>query len=223
MSAQASGEPMHMRRLSCLLCGCLLAHAGWLPGCAQPHSAPPVSSADASPAWFRGDEGPEESNIIRVNKFFSAEPWLTFSGDGTKQIDGLRFAVYLEGPRQRKGVFGTGTLVVTMFRLDRDPTGREIATQVYEWELPRDKAYQWRSKKATALGWGYGLRLQWGPEVEVAGRQIAIVVKYIREDGRIVYSSRKVLKVPSGKEQAITAASLAAPKPAAAPRKARRP
>lgn len=141
-------------------------------------------------------EGPIESNIVRVNKFFSQTPWLSFDSDGSKNVDGVSFTVYLEGPNEPKGVFGTGTIVINMYRLDIDPTGRETAVPVHEWVLPSDQAYPWRAKNRTALGWGYGLRLQWPREVKVSGKQIAIVVKYVREDGRTISSSRQVLKVP---------------------------
>lgn len=143
------------------------------------------------------ESGPVESNIVRVNKFFSQTPWLSFAGDGSNRVNGVRITVYLEGANEPKGVFGTGTLVVGMYRLDVDPaTGRERSTLAYEWELPPERAYVWRAKEETALGWGYGLRLQWPDDLDVGGRQVAFVVKYLREDGRIISSSRQVLKVP---------------------------
>ena len=142
------------------------------------------------------DSAPVESNIVRVNKFFSQTPWLSFKNDGSKKVDGVSFSLYLEGPSAPKGVFGTGTIAVAMYRLDTDPLGKEVATQVKEWVMTADEAYAWRSKKQTALGWGYGIRLNWGNEVDVAGKQIAIVAKYLREDGRVISSSRQVLKVP---------------------------
>jgi hypothetical protein len=148
----------------------------------------------------KNDESPIESNIVHVNKFFSSNPWLSFDSDGTSKVDGVRFAVYLEGPTSPHGVFGTGRMVVTMYQLDCDPTGKESAKQLYEWDLPPEKAYPWRAKTRTALGWGYGLRLQWDRNIDIAGKQIAFLVKYIREDGKTITSSRQVLKGPGGPE-----------------------
>ncbi len=174
----------------------VLASAGLCAaGCNQP----------VNPAWEKaisgkGQHEPEpeiESNIVRVNKFFSQTPWLSFTGDGSKKVDGVSFSVYLEGPSAPKGVFGTGTIAVIMYRLNTDPNGRETATQVYEWVLRPEESYLWRAKAKTALGWGYGLRLQWPEDLDVDGRRVAFVVKYIREDGRVVNSSRQVIKVPS--------------------------
>ncbi len=141
--------------------------------------------------------GPEPvSNIVSVNKFFSAVPWLIFDDPSSGRVDGFKCTVYLEGYDSPKGVFGTGTIVVTMYRIENDPLGREFTTQVHEWELPPHKAFPWRAKKATMIGWGYGLRLHWGKDLDVMGRRIAIVIKYIRDDGRVLSSSRTVLRVP---------------------------
>lgn len=137
-----------------------------------------------------------DPNIIAVRKFFSAAPWLIFDSDGTGKIDGVKISVYLEGAQEPKGVFGNGTLVVEMYRLDLDPTGRENATLVYKWEMSSDEAYPWRRKKETGMGWGYGLCLQWPKKLDVGGRQVAFLVKYVRDDGRVVSASRQVLKVP---------------------------
>jgi hypothetical protein len=157
-------------------------------------------SSDGSASPWRSDsragDPVAESNIIRVSKFFSADPWLSFANDGSGKIDGLRITVYLEGPNAPKGVFGDGTIIVEMYRLDYDKHGRETASPVYKWEMPPDKAYPWRAKKATGMGWGYGLRLQWPAELDVQGRQVAFVVRYVRKDGRMVNSSRQVVKVP---------------------------
>jgi hypothetical protein len=161
-----------------------------------------ASCANTSSSWNQSgakDKTPDaapQSNVVRVTKFFSQNPWLSFTSDGSAKVDGVGFAVYLEGAEGPHGVFGTGSIVVTMYRLDVDPLGREIATPVHEWTLPPDKAYPWRAKRATALGWGYGMRLQWPDSVNVSGRQVAFIVKYVREDGREISSSRQVLKVP---------------------------
>ena len=143
-------------------------------------------------------EPPPESNIVRVNKFFSQTPWLSFKNDGSGTVDGVSFTVYLESASQPKGVFGTGSMVVLMYRLNHDPLGREVITPVYQWELPPDKAYPWRSKKSSAMGWGYGMRLRWPENLDVGGKPVVFIVKYIREDGREISSSRQVLKVPVG-------------------------
>jgi|GEM_PF-1474182 len=174
------------RRIAIISMACLTA------GCA---SGTGWQSAQTGPAAKM--PGPEPvSNIVSVNKFFSAVPWLIFDDPSSGRIDGFKCTVYLEGHDSPKGVFGTGTIVVSMYRLDNDPLGREVPTQVHEWELPPDKAYPWRAKKPTMIGWGYGLRLGWGKDLDLMGKRIAILIKYIRDDGRVISSSRTVLRVP---------------------------
>lgn len=173
-----------LKHVACLL---LL----WAVGCMG------QSGADWREAWGQPRRNPQvSSNIVRVNKFFSVDPWLSFSADGSGKIEGVRFSVYLEDAKVPKGVFGTGTLLVEMYRIDRDPNGREKTAKIFEWELPPDKAYPWRAKRETMMGWGYGLRLQWDPALDIEGQLVAFVVRYVHEDGRVCSSSRQVLKIP---------------------------
>lgn len=169
-----------------ILCGCL--------GCVQQKDGTWVP-------WDQREQSPApsliSSNIVAVNKFFSNVPWLIFDNDGTGRVDGVKITVYLQPAGGVKGVFGTGTLVVEMYRIDRGPDGREIPTLVQDWNLPPVATYPWRSKKAFAMGWGYGLRLRWDKHVDVAGRKVVFLIKYVREDGRVISSSRQVLRVPA--------------------------
>lgn len=138
-----------------------------------------------------------QSNVVRVTKFFEEFPWLSFSGGESGRIDGFKCALYLSTPDSKgKGVFGTGTVVVEMYRLDDVPGGGEQAKLVQTWELTPEKLYAYQSKRPTLLGWGYGLRLKWDDHVDVRGRKVAILIKYIREDGRVVHASRQVRRVP---------------------------
>ncbi|QDV91635.1 hypothetical protein RAS2_27390 [Phycisphaerae bacterium RAS2] len=175
-----------------------------LPGCMQP--VEPGVTTTFSAAKSNGDdrEPPVETNIVRVTKFFSAEPWLTFSNDGTSRVNGFKCSVFLEGPGKPRGVFGSGTIIVCLYRVDRDGAGREVAVPLQEWEMPPDKAYPWRCKDRTLLGWGYGLRMQWRDDLDLEGRQIAVVVKYARDDGKVLSSTRQMLKVPRNGTQMLT-------------------
>ena len=159
----------------------------------------PGGTAWASKPSKPGAELPSSapvSGILRVNKFFPVVPWLIFDNQGSGKIDGFKCAVYLEGPQSAKGVFGTGTFVITLSHIGRDGSGNEIATPVHEWELPPEKAFYYQAREPTMLGWGYGFRLNWGDDVDVSGKKIAIVIKYIRDDGQVISASRQVLRVP---------------------------
>lgn len=139
-----------------------------------------------------------ETNIIRVNKIVNSAPWLSFDPDGTRRVDGIRITVYLEAANRPKGVFGDGTITVQMYRLEKDKLGQEAATLAQEWVLPPEKAYQWRATEESMLGKGYSLRLKWDKDANVNGKQVAVLVKYQRPDGRQIASTRQVLKVPAG-------------------------
>ncbi|MFQ5423300.1 MAG: hypothetical protein ACE5F9_04895 [Phycisphaerae bacterium] len=165
-------------------------------GCTEPARGWDRSSGSA-------DAAPVESNIVGVRKFISSNPWLIFNSDGTGRVDGLKVMLYLEGTKEPKGVFGTGTIVVTLYRVDQDPAGGRVARQVFEREFPPDKAYPWRRKRATGMGWGYGLRLPWGKDLDLSGQNILIVVKYVQENGRVVASAPQELLVPEAKYHAL--------------------
>lgn len=143
-----------------------------------------------------GDPG-MESNIIGVTKFFAATPWLVFNSDGSGRVDGVKFNVYLEGPHGPKGVFGTGDILVDMYVIEKAPDGSEVARRIHQWEFSSRDAYPWRCKKETSIGWGYGLRLNWPDTIDVGGRQVAFVVRYRRDDGKVINSSRQILRVPA--------------------------
>jgi len=175
------------------------------------------STAKSDTGWFGGGRGKSskgaaspdylvdtESNIIRVNKIISSNPWLSFDPDGTKKIDGIRITVYLEAPDKPKGVFGDGTLIVQMYQLDHATDGLETAKLAKEWELPPEKAFPWRATNESLLGKGYSLRLQWGDDAKINGRQAAFIVKYKRSDGKVIASTRQVMKVPAAPSVAVS-------------------
>ncbi|MFH1417753.1 MAG: hypothetical protein ABII12_05630 [Planctomycetota bacterium] len=166
------------------------------PACTQSWDWSQSQAQNKGPGPRMDDPG-MESNIVRVNKFFGANPWLTFKSDGSSAVDGVRCTVYLEGAAQPKGVFGNGAILVDMYELAQDADGKEQPCQAHQWRLGPEEAYAWRAKKETYMGWAYSLRLNWPDHLDVAGRQVAFVVRYVRDDGRVVSSSRQVLRVPA--------------------------
>ena len=175
-------------------CGAGLLALAALCGCT---SANTTLARPSNPTAQQDVEVPvENADIVAVNKFFNVNPWLCFDGDGSGRVDGVRFALYLQPASGAKGVFGTGTIVAQMYRLDRDENRREHPVLVQEWQFSPEKAYAFRAKKKSALGWGYGFRLRWDQDLGVEGRQIVFVIKYIRDDGRVVASSRQPAQVP---------------------------
>ena len=194
---------MHALERCCLYAFLAVAAAGQV-GCMVPVDGADVVQEGRPAEPFVPPETPA-SDIVHVFLIYPTVPWLVFDDQGGGVVDGFTCSAYLispvydpvSGKVHEKGVFGTGTIVVEMYRLDRDAAGGEISALVQTWELPPDKAMKFRGRKPKLLGWGYGLRLKWDKDVKVAGEDVAIVVKYVRDDGRVVPTRRKQLHVPS--------------------------
>ncbi len=194
---------MHASR-RCCLCALLAALVVGQAGCMQPLDNTAAGEANRPAVPFVPPETPV-SDIRRVFLIYPTVPWLVFDDQGGGLVDGFTCSVYLISPVvdpvtgkvHEKGMFGTGTIVVEMYRLETDAAGREASALVKMWELPPETAMRYRGRNPKFLGWwGYGLRLQWGKDVQVTGEDVAIVVKYVRDDGRVVPTRRKQLHVP---------------------------
>ncbi len=145
----------------------------------------------------------ERSDIVQVINFIPTNPWLVFDPLEGK-VDGFKSTVYLAAPLKGersgvKGFFGDGTIIVQMFRAEPDETtGKDRMELVHTWELPPEESYQWRARDMSILGWGYGLRLRWPEDLDVAGRKVSFLISYRRSDGRLISSSRPIVRrVPS--------------------------
>lgn len=188
----------------CCLCALTVVPVAGLVGCWAPADGRGVVQEARPVTPFVPPETPG-SDITRVFLIYPTVPWLVFDDQGGGLVDGFTCSVYLISPvydpvsggTLEKGVFGTGTIVAEMYRLGTDAAGREASALVQTWELPPDEAMRFRGRSPKLLGWGYGLRLQWDKDVEVAGEDVAIVVKYVRDDGRVVPTRRKQLHVPT--------------------------
>ncbi|MCB9855869.1 MAG: hypothetical protein H6818_09310 [Phycisphaerales bacterium] len=140
----------------------------------------------------------ERSDIVQVINLTPTNPWLIFDPlDG--KIDGFKTTVYLsatvEGTKDGiKGFFGDGTIIVQMFSDVSEEGARSEMKLAHTWELSPAEAYPWRAKEMSLLGWGYGLRLQWPSELNLSGKKIAILVSYKRTDGRMISSSKPIVR-----------------------------
>jgi hypothetical protein len=164
------------------------------------HNSPmPVTgpSGDKTPTVTIVSED-ERSDIIQVINFIPTNPWLIFDPlDG--KVDGFKCTVYLAAPLQgersgTKGFFGDGTIIIQMFQGGGDDSENSRMELVHTWELPPEEAAKWRAKKMTVLGWGYGLRLRWPETVTAGGHKVSFLVSYRRSDGRLISSSRPIVR-----------------------------
>ena len=164
---------------------------------------------------------PTSDNIVKIVKFFPKEPWLRFRHDIAPAVDGIKVgALFLIDGTTGRGMFGEGTIVVDLYRIDVDPQGYEIPTQVYQWTFDTEQAMPFRARKRTVQGWGYQLRLHWG-DLDLAGREIELRISFRRLDGQVVHSSGQRFRVPAARarrRRPVTAVRGVVPAKASRPR-----
>ncbi len=156
-----------------------------------------VTSRDAATAAPKDDP-----NIIGVRKFIAQEPWLSFSKEGLRQADGFKATLYLESGTSGKGAFGDGIIRISMYTVEPDTGGEHLRLAV-QWELAPEQTLPWRVKKATRLGWGYGLRLPWG-DADVSGHEVEVSFQFLRKDGAIISAEPVRLRVPPRSVRIVT-------------------
>ncbi|MBN1344498.1 MAG: hypothetical protein JXQ73_17545 [Phycisphaerae bacterium] len=169
-----------------------------------------LSGCDVPPHVQRTRDAPLFDDIIRIRAFIRPTPWLNFDPSDPKKIDGMAVNMYLESARLQKGVFGAGTIKVTMYE---DTVGEKAATttapgastrvtgkKLFEWNLSPEQAMPYRvvqrPERTYVMGDGYQLRLSWG-DLDLSNRQVCVVLEYIRTDGRPVVRSPFHLRIPT--------------------------
>jgi hypothetical protein len=167
-----------------------------LSGCLEPLGAGP---GGAEPIGPRELPGYSTDPVMKVIPFFAPEPacFRSFDAEGDPNPEGFAFTLYLQSARTGKGIHPEGTLQVKMYRLE--PTVQGIVTRalVYESE-PVPVHTLTYSTQRTALGWGYAPSFYWG-DADVLGYRVEVVVEFTGEDGRVVRSQPRSLKVPARK------------------------
>lgn len=140
---------------------------------------------------------PLESDIAQVKKFYSASPWLSFDEAGDPNPEGFKATVYLISARTGKGAFGDGDIEVTIYSHPRSSGEGAGAEPILEkqWILSPESAMPCRAKSEQVMGFGYGLRLNWG-DTDLLGKTVSVHIDYRRTDGRLIRSQPKWLRVP---------------------------
>jgi hypothetical protein len=152
--------------------------------------------------WHKSGQianAPTESDIVRVFPVYDPVPWLVRQDDDSGQPIGIRVsAVYLISDRTSKGVFGDGLLRMVLYRITYRPGAETVRTRVNEWQFDSQQAVAWRVTKPSWMGYGYQFDLVWPDDLDLPGCEIALAIEYVRTDGRVVRSTPKHFKVPTG-------------------------
>jgi len=104
--------------------------------------------------------------------------------------------LYLVSAKTRKGAFADGLIRVKLYRVDRDGPGQERRHLVHVWEFTPEQALPYRALRRTYLGYGYQLHLRWPEDCDVIGKEICVVVEFVRPDNKVISSRPKFMRVP---------------------------
>lgn len=179
-----------MRTICLALAAACLAVAA----CEEPAGGPYAAGGER-----RGEK--LETNIISIAAFFTHNPFGPVGGSNTP--GGFRIgALYLsapvrspEGKTGEEGVFADGIIHVYMYEVQGGPKTR-TERLAREWLFDAEQARPYRSKKKTAMGYGYQLHCAWG-DADVLGKNVEVQINFERTDGRVISSRRYGFKVPT--------------------------
>ena len=147
-------------------------------------------------------EGPREldvpevrtyDDITAIYSFYPKDPWLR---DNDGNVVGLRVSVYFQSGETEKGVFVPGKILIWLYSVGRDRSGKLVRTFEHGWEMSEQEAMNWRVRYKRRLGYQYGFPLHWPPKIELAGKQIEVQFGYERKDGRVVEGRPQRFRVP---------------------------
>jgi hypothetical protein len=144
-------------------------------------------------------KAPTISDIVRVLPFYDLAPWLTHPEAESFKPLGIRIrSLFLISDKTQKGVFGDGTLRMVLYRIRREPGEPPIRQKVHEWSFDPEQAVPYRVAKETFLGYGYQFDLVWPEDLQLGGSELALVIEYLRSDGKVVRADPKYFKVLPG-------------------------
>jgi hypothetical protein len=162
-----------------------------LAGCAA------FSGGPASPD--RIARAPTEADIVDVVAIYDPFPWLFDPADDTDKVLGIRVrSLFLISAKSKKGVFGDGTLRMTLYQVQHPPGSRPVRQKLHEWKFDATEAVNSRVAKKTWMGYGYMFDLVWPEHLNLAGREIALSIDYTRTDGKIVRERPRHFRVVAG-------------------------
>jgi len=166
-----------------------------LSGCTPPEG---MTTAPGDSAAKDVARVPTEPNVVNVVAIYnSISPWI-YDRDKVK-IRGIYVSgLYLLGPKGY-GVFGDGVIQPRLYVIERGPDGKKQPKMVKEWSFTVEEAIPFRGKQKRTPGWGYGLPLIFD-DLDLAGREVQMIVDFERNDGRIVPGSKQTFIVPKPAE-----------------------
>ena len=132
-------------------------------------------------------------DITAIYSFYPEDPWLR---DNDGNVVGVKVSVYFQSGETQKGVFVPGKILVWLYSIERDQTGKFQRKFEHGWEMNEREAMNWRVRYKRRLGYQYGFPLRWPAELDFAGKQIEVQFGYERQSGRVVEGRPQRFRVP---------------------------
>jgi len=167
-----------------------------LAGCGRPLAALGRPGGAAKLSVEQVERARLERDIVAIAPHYNPYPWLLFDVTNPRPQGFKIDALYLISAKTGKGVFGDGIIRVKMYRVERDEAGAGKRTLVHVWEFDPQAALPYRCVRRTVLGYGYQLHLKWPDDCDVLGKEISVVVEFVRRDGKVIRSHPKSFIVP---------------------------
>lgn len=155
-----------------LLTACLVAAAVVVSGCPPPDAPPP--------------------QVVRVDQITLLALPTALNWDNRPGPDGVQTIIHLFQQGPREPVLASGTLEFLLYegRVSREELAAAKPFHIWPFTASEIEPYLGRSK----AGWGYALRLPWGPKVPQSG-SVTLAVRYtpLGAGGPTLYSAPTVI------------------------------
>ncbi|MFO0839942.1 MAG: hypothetical protein U1D55_15630 [Phycisphaerae bacterium] len=149
---------------------------------------PPKSTIDPTKVAERDD-------IVSIHHFWQQFPWRHDGSSG--KVVGFGVPTYFASAETERGAFVSGAIHVWLSELSRAESGELERKPLHEWVMTESEAMNFRARKQTITGYGYGFFLNWPREMDLGGHSVEIQFGYQRADGKMIRGQPWRGRVPS--------------------------
>jgi hypothetical protein len=152
----------------------------------QPESKPlpPPKPIDPTTVDTRDD-------VIRIIPYWSQVPWLKSSD----VVVGFGVRVYFVSGETEVGTFVPGQIQILTNLLT--PEGDYLRRSlVHQKTIVGQEEVGFRVRRKSPIGYSYGFPVRWPDDLNLAGKQIEVLIRYVRTNGTTIDSASKRLRVP---------------------------
>ena len=141
--------------------------------------------------------GPEHlappDEVFRLVCAYQPPFWKNYHPEQADAIEGFKFNLYCISRKTSKGVLTEGVLQTRMFEWQELEDGTRQRHEICSWTQPLKDTP--RTRQEYQFGWAYQPHYFWG-EIDVAGKDVEVVVWLESADRRKIYAQTRFLRVP---------------------------